>query len=76
MVIPRAQPFGDPKPGNHRYLFVDLASAEEAERAAKSVNGKRMWGVKIRVELAKMPESCKLHEREDWELQQHGLPYD
>lgn len=37
------------KPGNHHYCFVDLASAGDAESAIKTLNGKEVWGWKIKV---------------------------
>jgi len=37
------------KPGNHHYCFVDLASASDAEGAIKTLNGKEIWGWKIKV---------------------------
>ena len=37
---------------DNRHLFVDFATAEEAERAVKELNGTRIWGVNIRVEKA------------------------
>lgn len=40
--------------GNHFYLFVDLASIEEAGRAMDALDGKEMeWGGRLRVNRAK-----------------------
>ena len=40
--------------GNHFYLFVDVASHEEAERAIAALDGKEMeWGGRLRVNRAK-----------------------
>ena len=42
------------EPGNHFYLFVDLASSEEAEKAIEALDGKEMeWGGKLRVNRAR-----------------------
>jgi hypothetical protein len=42
------------EPGNHYYLFVDLASTEEAGRAMEALDGKEMeWGGRLRVNRAK-----------------------
>lgn len=42
------------EPGNHYYLFVDLATAEEAGRAMEALDGKEMeWGGRLRVNRAK-----------------------
>jgi RNA recognition motif-containing protein len=42
------------EPGNHYYCFVDLASAEEADRAIDALNGREVegWGA-IRVSKAR-----------------------
>lgn len=70
VVIPRAPAFGDPSAWNHRYLFVDFATAEEADRAAKATNGRQAWGVKILVQPSKIPDSRKPGEREAWDREQ------
>ncbi|KAL2043211.1 hypothetical protein N7G274_004271 [Stereocaulon virgatum] len=73
VVVPRPPVYGDPKAWNHRFLFVDFPTADEAERAMKATNGRQAWGVKIRVQPAKGPESHKIHERENWEREQQHL---
>lgn len=67
MVIPRAPAFGDTRAWTHRYLFVDFVSAEEADRAVNATNGRRAWGVKIRVQHANGPSSSKADERDAWD---------
>ncbi len=52
VIIPKTPALGDPKAWDHRYLFVDFLSAEEARRAVKATDGRHAWGVKIRVRLA------------------------
>ena len=64
MVIPKAPAFGEAAARNHRYLFVDFGSAEDADSAAKATNGTMAWGVKIRVLPARPPDSGKVGERE------------
>ena len=59
VIIPRNRGFGHPDPWDHRYLFVDFPSTEEARLAARATNGRRAWGVKIRVEVAKPVTSGK-----------------
>lgn len=66
VVIPATPAMGDPKAWNHRYLFVDFPSANEARRAAKATDGRHAWGVQIRVQPAKVPDSHKPRERVDW----------
>lgn len=66
MVVPIKPEFAKPGAWNHRYLFVDFATAEEADAAAKVMNGKQAWGVKIRVSPAKGEGSRKVDEREAW----------
>lgn len=40
-------------PGDHYYLFVDLASEEEAQQAMDSLNGQQgPWGGQLRVRRA------------------------
>lgn len=70
VIIPKLPIFGDKHAWNHRYLFVDFRSAEEAARAIIVTNGRRMWGVKIRVEVAKPFDSHKTGERDAWEAEQ------
>ena len=53
VIIPRNPGFGHPDAWGHRYLFVDFPSAEEARRAAGTTNGRRAWGVQVRVDVAK-----------------------
>ena len=64
MVNPKSPPSGDAAAWNHRYLFVDLASAEDADSAAKATNDTMAWGVKVRVLPARPPDSHKVAERE------------
>lgn len=64
MIVPIKPVFGKAGAWNHRYLFVDFATAEEADAAAKVMNGKQAWGVKIRVLPAKSEGSWKVDERE------------
>lgn len=59
VIIPRNPAFGHPDAWDHRYLFVDFPSAEEARLAAKATNGRRAWGVKVRVDVAKPVTSGK-----------------
>ncbi len=40
-------------PGNHYYLFVDFKSALEAAQAQKKLNGKFMFGGKLRIDVAR-----------------------
>jgi RNA recognition motif-containing protein len=40
------------RPGNHFYAFVDLESQEEAEEAAKHLNGTVAFGGRLKVNLA------------------------
>ena len=74
VIIPKTPPaFGDQKAWNHRYLFVDFPSTEEARRAAKATDGRHAWGVKIRVKLAKASDSRKPRERDVWD-EEHLVP--
>ncbi|KAG8526318.1 uncharacterized protein KY384_000311 [Bacidia gigantensis] len=66
VIIPKEPEFGHAKAYNHRYLFVDFESAEEARQAAKAIDGRYAWGVQIRVRVAQMSDSRKAHERENW----------
>lgn len=70
VIIPRRPAFGDPSAWNHRYLFVDFSTAEEADRATKATNGRQAWGVKIRVQPSNLPDSRKPGEREAYEHEQ------
>ncbi|KAL1983673.1 hypothetical protein VTN96DRAFT_10102 [Rasamsonia emersonii] len=55
------------EPGNHYYLFVDFASADEASAAKASLNGQEgPWGGKIKIGHAR-GESWKPDERKNWE---------
>lgn len=49
---------------------MDFPSAEEAERARRTVNGKTAWGVNVRVSHAKSGDSPKVDERKRWEEDQ------
>jgi hypothetical protein len=52
IISPHASKTGEP--GNHFYLFVDVASPEEAERAITALDGKEMeWGGRLRVNKAR-----------------------
>ncbi|CAF9942587.1 MAG: hypothetical protein ALECFALPRED_009829 [Alectoria fallacina] len=73
VVIPRTPALGDRSAWNHRYLFVDFSTTEEADRAAKATNGRQAWGVKIRVQPAKL-DSQKPGEREAWNQEQLAFP--
>ena len=75
VVIPRYPPIGDPKARNHRYLFVDFASAEEASRAVQVTDGRYAWGVKIRVQVANIADSRKVRERDEWDQEHLVLDY-
>ncbi|KAJ5756940.1 uncharacterized protein N7511_007122 [Penicillium nucicola] len=45
------------EPGEHYYLFVDVGSPEEAERAMKELNGRPgPWGGPLRVQFARGPK--------------------
>lgn len=71
MVVPIKPAFGKSGAWNHRYLFVDFSTAEEADAAAKATNGTQAWGVKIRVLPAKGTGSRKVDEREAWREELH-----
>lgn len=73
MVIPRTPAFGEAEAWNHRYLFVDFSTSEEADRAVKTTNGRQAWGGKIRVRLAKAPASRKPDERDAWHREASSL---
>ncbi|KAJ2906644.1 putative rna recognition motif containing protein [Zalerion maritima] len=51
---------------NSYYCFVDFPTAEEASQAAEKINGKRMWGGRLRVAHAK-GDSRKWREREQFD---------
>lgn len=41
-------------PGDHYYLFVDLGSPEDAQRAMNTLNGQTgPWGAPLRVQYAR-----------------------
>ncbi|KAJ4361016.1 uncharacterized protein N0V89_001585 [Didymosphaeria variabile] len=48
-----------------QYAFVDLESAEEAERAMQQLNGAECWGGKVRIGVAQQAHD-KILEREHW----------
>ena len=52
---------------------MDFSSAEEADHAAKAMNGRLAWGVRIKVQPAKLADSRKAGEREAWEQEQEAL---
>ncbi|KAL8686350.1 MAG: hypothetical protein Q9224_005473 [Gallowayella concinna] len=80
VVIPFKPAFpGDPKALNHRHLFVDFPSADEAKRAAKATDGRYAWDVKLSVQVATWADSPKARERGEWyeensDLQNPELP--
>ena len=50
MIPPTRDPKNPEKRGcDDCYFFVDFATAEEAERAVKQLDGRQGWGLKIRV---------------------------
>ncbi|KAJ5927912.1 hypothetical protein N7466_006868 [Penicillium verhagenii] len=52
------------EPGEHYYLFVDLGSVEEAQRALNTLNGQQgPWGGPIRVQRARGTTITKPEER-------------
>ena len=55
---------------------MDFSTSEEADRAVKAKNGKKAWGVKIRVRLAKAPASRKPDERDAWDREASSLARD
>ncbi|KAL8644853.1 MAG: hypothetical protein Q9226_007564 [Calogaya cf. arnoldii] len=67
VVIPTTMALGHPEAWDHRYLFVDFPSAEEARRAVKATDGRYAWGVKLRVRMAKGDYSRKTRERDERE---------
>lgn len=55
------------QPGNHYFLFVDLESAEEADRAIKTLGGvSAVWGSSVRINKAR-GNSQKPAERDKWD---------
>ncbi|KAI9765709.1 MAG: hypothetical protein M1840_007142 [Geoglossum simile] len=55
------------QPGDHYYLFVDFPTAEEADAAVKTLNGRTLpWGGRAIISKAR-GESRKLDERDIWE---------
>ncbi|EER42969.1 ribonucleoprotein [Histoplasma capsulatum H143] len=55
------------QPGNHYYLFVDLASSNEAERAIDALSGvSAVWGSRVHIHKAR-GNSHKPAERDRWE---------
>ncbi|KAF2492314.1 RNA-binding domain-containing protein [Lophium mytilinum] len=59
--------------GNMYYAFVDLATKEEAETAARAVDGTTTaWGT-IKVNKAKKDHSRKVHEREAYDRDREGV---
>lgn len=67
VVIPATPAFSGRDTRNHRYLFVDLPSAEEARRAVKATDGRYAWGVKLKVRVAHGADSGKTRERGEWD---------
>ncbi|EER29614.1 hypothetical protein D8B26_003817 [Coccidioides posadasii str. Silveira] len=55
------------QPGNHYFLFVDLESAEEADRAIKTLGGvSAVWGSPLHINKAR-GNSQKPAERDKWD---------
>lgn len=50
--------------GNGWYAFVDFESAEEAGRAVEKIDGREMWGGKVRVSVAVGGSAKRVEERE------------
>ncbi|KAL8663638.1 MAG: hypothetical protein Q9202_003708 [Teloschistes flavicans] len=73
VIVPESPAFGDRRDYNHRYLFVDFSSADEAQHAVKEFNGRMAWGVKICVQPSSS-SSRKIHERDDYDDGNHDLP--
>ncbi|OJD12630.1 hypothetical protein AJ78_06802 [Emergomyces pasteurianus Ep9510] len=60
------------QPGNHYYLFVDLASSEEADRAIEALSGvSAVWGSRVHINKAR-GNSHKPAERDLWEGKRKG----
>ena len=57
------QPESCPYHKTHRFLFVNFATAQEAEAAMKAKDGKWAWGVRISVKRAE-GHSRKVDERQ------------
>ncbi|KAL8925799.1 MAG: hypothetical protein Q9208_003296 [Pyrenodesmia sp. 3 TL-2023] len=55
------------KAWDHRYLFVDFPSVDEARRAISATDSRYAWGVKIRVRPAEAPDSREVLERDEWD---------
>lgn len=75
VIVPPTRDRAEPeKRGwNDRYLFVDFASSDEAERAVKAMNGAQSWGVKVRVAKNRLGDSWKVGERQAWDQEQQEL---
>lgn len=57
------------QPGNHYYVFVDMESPEEANRAKETLNGPgEVMACPVRISMAK-GDSHKPAEREQWRAQ-------
>ncbi|EQL30828.1 hypothetical protein, variant 2 [Blastomyces dermatitidis ATCC 26199] len=55
------------QPGSHYYLFVDLASSDEADRAIEALSGvSAVWGSRVHINKAR-GNSHKPAERDRWE---------
>ncbi|PGH32237.1 hypothetical protein GX50_04968 [[Emmonsia] crescens] len=60
------------QPGNHYYLFVDLASSEDADRAIETLSGvSAVWGSRVHINKAR-GNSHKPAERDRWEGKRKG----
>ncbi|KIK61744.1 hypothetical protein GYMLUDRAFT_42783 [Collybiopsis luxurians FD-317 M1] len=55
-----------PRRGNHYYVFVDFVSAEDADHAVRSFNGKHALGTILKVSHAR-GNSRKVDERKQWD---------
>lgn len=62
--LPREDAHGTSK--DVQYVFVDLESAVEAERAMSQLDGAQCWGGKVRVGMVLQPYD-KIMERANWE---------
>lgn len=64
-MIPATPAFRGRDVRNHRYLYVDFPSPEEAKRAVKAMDGRYAWGVKLRVRIANGDDSRKTRDLHD-----------
>ncbi|KAL8787438.1 MAG: hypothetical protein Q9213_002215 [Squamulea squamosa] len=73
VVIPATPALDGKRAWNHRYLFVNFPSADEARRAVKATDGRYAWGVKIGVRVARCADSRKTRERSEWDEENLSL---